>query len=101
MNKIADSSSTSLVTRTIDAVDRAHARAAARLHEVRNQVLATLERGIDRAEVVSASAIKHARKSIKRADKTSADVVNRAQGAVGQALEKARLARATPATLPS
>ena len=101
MNKVTDSSSTSLVTRTIDAVDRAHARTAARLHEVRNQVLATLERGIDRAEEVGASVITRARTSIKRVDKVSADAVNRAQGVVGHALEKARHARATPANLPS
>ena len=101
MNKLSDSSSTSLVTRTIDAVDRAHARTAARLHEVRNQVLASLERGIDRAEKVSTTVITRARTSIKRADQVSADAVNRAQGVVGQAIEKARLARATPAHLPS
>ena len=101
MNKLSDASSTSLVTRTLDAVDRAHARGAARLHEVRNDLLSTLERGIDRAEQVSASVIKRARTSIKRVDKVSADAVNRAQGAVGQAIEKARLARATPAHLAS
>ena len=101
MNKLSDASSTSLATRTIDAVDRAHARAAARLHEVRNELLATLERGIDRAEKVGSSAIKHARASVKRADKVSADAINRAQGVVGQAIEKARLARTTPAHLAS
>jgi hypothetical protein len=101
MNKLSDTSSTSLATRTIDAVDRAHARAAARLHAVRNELLATIERGIDRAEQVSSSVIKRARTSVKRVDKVSADAVNRAQGVVGHAIEKARLARATPAHVAS
>jgi len=100
MNKLSESSS-SLVTRTLDVVDRAHARTAARLHEVRNELLSTLERGVDRAEQVSATVIKRARKSIKRVDQVSADAVNRAQGAVGFAIEKARLARATPTHLAS
>lgn len=101
MNKLSDTSSSSLVTRTLDVVDRAHARTAARLHEVRNQVLASLERGLDRAEQIGSSAVTRARKSIKRVDKVSADAVNRAQGAVGHAIERARLGRATPAHLPS
>lgn len=101
MNKLSDSSSTSLVTRAIDAVDRGHARAAARLHAVRNDLLATLERGIDRAEKVSTTAIERARSSIKRVDKVSADAVNRTQGLVGHAIEKARLARTRPAHLAS
>lgn len=101
MNKLSDATSTSLVTRTIDAVDRAHARIAARLHEVRNDLLAALERGIDRAEVLSTAAIKRARKSIKRVDKVSANAVNRAQGAVGHAIEKARVARTMPAHVAS
>jgi hypothetical protein len=101
MKKLSDTSSTSLVTRTLDAVDRAHARAATRLHEVRNGVLAAVERGLDRAEKLSATAITRARKSIKRADEVSANAVNRAQGAVGQAIEKARLSRSTPAYLAS
>jgi hypothetical protein len=101
MNKLSDSSPTSLVTRTIDAVDRAHARTAARLHEVRNEVVATLERGIDRAEQVSSNVVERARKSIKRIDKVSADAVNRTQGVVGHAIEKARHARTTRAHLAS
>jgi hypothetical protein len=101
MKKLSDSSSTSLVTRTLDTVDRAHARIAARLHEVRNDLLASLERGLDRAEAASASAIKRARKSLRRVDKVSANAVNRAQGVVGQVIEKARLARTTPAHLAS
>ena len=95
-HKLSDASSTTLVTRTIDAVDRAHARTAARLHEVRNELLGTIERGIERAEKLGANVIKRARKSVKRVDKVSANVVNRAQGAVGQVIEKARLARSTP-----
>jgi hypothetical protein len=101
MNKLSDASSTSLVTRTIEAVDRAHARAAARLHEVRNELLATVARGIDRAEEVSSTVITRARKTVKRVDKVSADAVNRAQGVVGQVIDRARLARATPAHLAS
>jgi hypothetical protein len=101
MKKLSDSSSTTLVTRTLDAVDRGHARAAARLHEVRNELLATLERSIDRAEKVSAIVINRARKSIKRADELSANAVNRAQGAVGQAIETARLSRSTPSQFAS
>lgn len=95
-HKISDASSTSLVTRTIDAVDRAHARTAARLHEIRHGLLDTIENGIDRVEKLGSGVIKRARKSIKRVDKVSANVVNRAQGAVGQAIEKARLGRTTP-----
>jgi hypothetical protein len=101
MHKLSDSSSTTPVTRTIDAVDRAHARVAARLHAVRNELLATLERGIDRAEQVGSIAIKRARARIKQLDKVSANAVNRAQGAVGQAIEKARHARTAPAHLAS
>lgn len=97
MNKLSDSSSTSLVTRGIDAVDRAHARLAMRLHEVRTELLARLAGGLDRAE----GAIKSAREGIKRADAASADAVNRAQGAVGQAIEKLRLARTTPVHMAS
>lgn len=93
MKKLQDSSSTGLVTRTIDSVDRAHARAAARLHEARNEVLARLERGIDRVEALSTEVVKRARAGIKRADTVSANAVNRAQGVVGQAIERARLAR--------
>lgn len=100
MKKLSDSPSTSVVLRTLDAVDRAHARAATRLHDVRNDVLAALERSLDRAEAMSAKAIKRAREGIKRADHASADAVNRAQGVVGQAIERARLAR-TPAYIAS
>ena len=93
----ADTSSTSLATRAIDAVDRTHARIAMRLHDVRNEVLDSVKRGIDRAEAISARVIERARAGVDRADHLSADAVNRAQGVVGHAIEKARLARATPA----
>jgi hypothetical protein len=89
------------MTRTIDTIDRAHAHTAAWLHEVRNELLASLERGLERAEVVSSNVIQRARKGIKHVDVVSANAVNRAQGVVGQAIEKARLARATPPHLPS
>jgi len=87
MNKLP--ASTSLLTRSLDAIDRGHARTAMRIHDLRNDLLATLERGIDRLELV----LKSARKGIKRIDVVSADAVNRAQGAVGMAIEKARISR--------
>lgn len=96
MKKLSDSASTSLATRAIDAVDRSHARLAARLHDLRNELLESIKRGIVRAEVLSARVIERARESVNRVDHVSADAVNRAQGAVGHAIEKARLARATP-----
>ncbi len=97
MHKISEPASTSLVTRGLDVIDRAHARTAMRVHDVRNDILTTLERGIDRLEAVLASA----RKGIKRVDAASADAVNHAQGLVGKAIEKARLARSTPAHVAS
>lgn len=96
MKKLSDSAPTSLAMRTIDAVDRAHAHLAMRLHDVRNQALDSVKRGIDRAEVLSARVIERARDGLSRFDHRSADAINRAQGAVGHAIEKARLARATP-----
>jgi len=93
MKKLSDPSSTGLVTRAIDAADRGHARAAARLHEVRNDLLAAVERGIDRLEQANTRLIERARAGMKRADHATADAVNRAQGVVGQALERARQAR--------
>ena len=96
MKKLSDSAPTSLATRAIDAVDRSHARIALRLHDLRNEVLASCKRGIDRAEAISALVIARARKGVERADHASADAVNRAQGVVGRAIEQARLARATP-----
>ena len=95
------SPSPTLVTRTLDAVDRAHARAATILHNARNDLRATVERGLDRAEQLTTTAFERARQRVKRADVVSADVVNRAQGVVGHAIEKARVARAKPEHLPS
>lgn len=97
MTKLTDGSSTSLLTRSLDALDRAHARGAMRLHDLRNDVLASLGRGIDRLEAV----LERARKGLERADTVSADAVNRAQGVVGKAIERARLARSTPAHVAS
>lgn len=91
-HQLSDSHSTSLVTRTLDAVDRTHARAATRLHGLRNDLRGALERGLDKVEEVVASM----RDALGRADARSADAVNRAQGAVGQAIERLRHARATP-----
>lgn len=93
------SPSTTIATRAIDAVDRTHARIAMRLHDVRNEVLDSVKRGIDRAEAVSARVLQRARAGVDRVDHVSADAVNRAQGAVGHAIERARLARATPANV--
>ncbi|HET9627253.1 MAG TPA: hypothetical protein VFP84_38095 [Kofleriaceae bacterium] len=97
MKKLSDSSSTNLTTRAIDAVDRTHARIAMRLHDIRNDVLDSVKHGIDRAETITTNLFKRARTGVDRVDHVSADAVNRAQGAVGQAIERARLARATPA----
>lgn len=89
---ITEPNPTSLVTRTLDAVDRTHARAAKRVHDVRNGVRGALERGLDRAEAV----IARLREGLQRADARSADAVNRAQGAVGHAIERLRHARTSP-----
>lgn len=89
------------MTRTLDVVDRVHARTTARLHDARNGLRSTIEPGIDRAEKLANAAIDRARQSIDRVDHVSADVVNRAQGVVGQAIEKARLARSKPEHLAS
>jgi hypothetical protein len=75
-----------IVTRAVDAVDRAHARAAMMLHEARNRARDAAERGLDRM----AAAIDGARDRVKQIDARSADLVNRAQGVVGHALERAR-----------
>ena len=89
-------SSNSPLTRVLDAVDRGHARAADRVHTVRNAVRDTLEHGLDRIEKVTHSAIVGARARLKRADSVAADGIIRAQGAIGSALEKARHARTLP-----
>ncbi|MEJ7596654.1 MAG: hypothetical protein WKG01_01990 [Kofleriaceae bacterium] len=85
---------TTLTMRAIDAVDRAHARAASAIHAVRSDLIATLERRLERAEQLASTAIDRARKGVKRADVASADAVNRTQGVVGRALDKARASRA-------
>lgn len=70
---------TTLVLRTLDAADRTHARVAMRLHDARNNLRTRVEHILDRA-----------RDGLTRIDAASADAVNRAQGVVGAALEKAR-----------
>ena len=92
---------TSLVTRALDSVDRGHARAADTIHTLRNTVRETLERGLDRLEAATTSAIKVARKRLTTADKTTADAIIRAQGVVGQAIERARISRSEPQHLAS
>ena len=92
-----DVSTPSLLTSALDSVDRGHARAASSVHTIRNQVRETLEHGLDRVEALVATA----RKRLTRADAATADAIIRAQGAVGQAIERARLARTTPQHLAS
>lgn len=87
------SKNVTLATRALDAVDRAHARAATVLHDLRNRLLSRVEHSIDRAEEVTSSALERARHGVQRVDVVSADVVNRAQGVVGQAIEKVRVNR--------
>jgi hypothetical protein len=93
--------SPSLVTRVLDTVDRAHAKAAMKLHGARSSVRTTLEHALDRTEQLMTTGIGRARKSLQRADVVSADLVNRAQGVVGQTIEKARVARSRPEHLAS
>lgn len=93
--------SVTVVTRALDAVDRAHARVATVLHNARTDLLAKVDRGLDRAEQLTASVFQRAHRSVKRADVVSADAVNKAQGVVGQAIEKARLARSQRAHVVS
>ena len=81
---------TTLVVRTIDAVDRAHARAATRIHDVRNGIRSTSLRGLERVEQLVTSTVARARDAITRVDAAGADAINRAQGLVGTALERAR-----------
>lgn len=87
------SRSVTLVTRALDAVDRAHARAATVLHDVRNDLLHRLVDRIERAELRTLSVFERARNGVDKVDAVSADVVNRAQGVVGHAIEKARVIR--------
>lgn len=91
--KQSPSQSVTRVTRALDAVDRAHARAASKLHGARITVLSAVEHGIDRLENALFGAIERARVGVHKADAASADAVNRAQGVVGQAIEKARETR--------
>ena len=84
--------SNSLVTRALDSVDRGHARAADSIHTIRNAVREKLESGLDRIEDL----VKTARTRLTRADSATADAIIRAQGAVGQAIERARLSRSEP-----
>ena len=95
------STKTPITLRAIDAVDRTHARAATRLHDVRNDVRGTLERVLDRAEELALAAFSRIRNSVKKADAMSADAVNRAQGAVNRALDMARESGAKRSQLPS
>ena len=92
VHQISDSHPTSLVTRTLDVVDRTHARAAMRVHDLRNNARAAIERGLDKAEEL----IAQLREGLKRADQRSANAVNKAQGAIGQAIEKLRHSRTSP-----
>lgn len=93
MNTSSESKSITVLTRALDAVDRAHAKAATVLHDIRNQLLQRLANSIERAELRTTAAFERARNGIHKVDTVSADVVNRAQGVVGQAIEKARIAR--------
>ena len=61
------------------------------LHEARNRARSRAERTLDRA----AAAIDRARGSVQKIDAKGADLVNRAQGVVGHALERARPETAT------
>jgi hypothetical protein len=84
---------TSRTLRALDAIDRAHARAATKIHNVRHDLMTSLERRIERAEQLALTAIERARQGVKRVDAASADAVNRTQGVVGRALDKARTSR--------
>ncbi|MBA3498995.1 MAG: hypothetical protein M4D80_24560 [Myxococcota bacterium] len=81
---------TKLVVRTLDAADRAHARAATRIHDVRNGIRSSSLRGLERVEQLVTSTIARARDAISRVDAVGADAVNRAQGVVGTVIERAR-----------
>lgn len=93
MNTSNQPKSITVVTRALDAVDRAHAKAASVLHDLRNELLQRLANTIEHAELVTTSAFERARNGVHKVDSVSADVVNKAQGVVGQAIEKARVAR--------
>ena len=81
---------TKIVVRTLEAVDRTHARVASRIHDVRNGLRSSALRNLDRVEVAVSTALSRARDAITRADAAGADAVNRAQGVVGTAIDRAR-----------
>jgi len=91
-----DTPNHSLVTRALDSIDRSHARAADSIHTIRNSVRGALESSLDRFEAATTSFIKTARKRLTTADSATADAIIRAQGAVGHAIERARLSRSEP-----
>lgn len=80
------------LTRVLDSVDRGHARAADRMHTLRNTIRARLDRGLDLLE----GAIGALRARLDRADKGAADGIIKAQGVAWTALEKLRHARSLP-----
>lgn len=80
------------LTRVLDSVDRGHARAADRLHTLRNSVRERLDHGLDLLE----GAIGGLRVRLDRADKGAADGIIKAQGVASSALEKLRHARSLP-----
>lgn len=96
-----DTASHHPLTRVLDGIDRGHARAADRLHVLRNGLRDRVEHVIDQLERVVTAAITTARSRVKLADTAAADGIIRAQGVVGRALEKARHARTSPAHLAS
>ncbi len=80
------------LTRVLDSVDRGHARAADRMHTLRNTIRARLGRGLDLLE----GAIGALRVRLDRADKGAADGIIKAQGVASTALEKLRHSRSLP-----
>lgn len=82
------------LTRVLDSIDRGHARAADRLHTLRNTVRAALDRGLDRLE----GSIQSLRTRLAVVDQSAADGIIRAQGLAGAGLEKLRHARSAHMT---
>jgi hypothetical protein len=82
------------LTRALDSIDRGHAKAADRLHTIRNDVRAALERGLDRLE----ARIQTLRGQLARVDQRTADGIIRVQGVAGGAIEKLRHARSEHVT---
>ncbi len=85
------------LTRVLDSIDRGHARAADRMHTVRNSVRARLDHGLDVLE----GAIGGLRVRLDRADQGAADGIIKAQGVASSALEKLRHARSLPEQVTS